>query len=269
MERGRGGRRARWVALGAIALAIGCGGSGARVEDGSGSGAPRSGGSSSGAEREGETARPASGWLGDVPRGGTLTYDVALCGAGGCGSGAGAATPRRVQMQVQEVVRRGSGIAVMLAPIGTPLDEEPVYPRWIVGEEGVLVGLDETASLTAAPGYAPIDESGRMVTEATENVAWRVPRDWLTPGRVIAGEEVSAGWRLAERIGDVEAPVAGRGCVRLEREEVGVRAAMLVCSNLGVIETTRTGGGGELIARWSLVAVDAARESGAEPQPLE
>lgn len=240
------------VSVSALALSLGCGGGGA----GSGAGSPEP---ASGSEQPASTAgatpeSPGLSWLTDVPPGGTLAYDVAL----------GESTTRRVQMRVQELVRRGSGVALLLAPVGTPLDEEPVFARWLVAEEGVLVGLDEHASLTTEAGYAPLDESGRMATEASESVAWRLPRDWLTPGRGIAGEEVSAGWRLAERLGDLEQPIAGRSCARLEREEAGERETLTVCANLGLVESTTTLASGEAGPHWTLVAIEGPPEAGTE-----
>ncbi|UJR81674.1 hypothetical protein [Sandaracinus amylolyticus] len=228
-----------------LALGLGCGpGSASTAAE------PTSGGELAAVEQPPSTSE----WLNDVPPGGTLSYDVAV------GDGA----PRRVQMRVQEIVRRGAGIAVLLAPVGTPLDEEPVYARWIVADQGELVGLDEHAALTTEPGYAPIDDAGRILTEAAETVAWRLPRDWLTPGVGVAGEEVSAGWRLAERVGDLSTPIAGRGCARLERDDAGERATLTVCANLGLVESTLTTASGTAGARWTLVAIDGPPEAGVE-----
>jgi hypothetical protein len=183
-----------------------------------------------------------------------LVYEVALADG----------ERRRVQMQVQQVVRRGHGVAVRLAPIGTPLDEEPVYPRWIVGDEHVLVGLEETAALTSEAGYAPIDEAGRMRTEVMEHVTWRLFRDWLLVGATVSGGEVSMGWRLAERIDDLDRPVTGRGCVRLERDEAGARIGLLVCANLGVVEQVRMSRSGTVEERWSLIRVEPPLRIGDE-----
>ncbi|MDQ3031160.1 MAG: hypothetical protein M3Y87_01990 [Myxococcota bacterium] len=234
-----------------ITLAVGCGAAGAGSE-------PARASTPAGPASEERAVETASAWLTDVPRGGTLTYEVTSGEA-----------PLRVQMQVQEVVQRGSGIAIRLAPIGTPLDDEPIYPRWIVGEPGVLVGLDATAALTTEAGYAPIDERGRIVTEATENISWRLPREWLTPGRVVAGEEASAGWRLSERVGEVSSPVAARGCARLERVEAGGTATLLVCENLGMIESTRSRADGQIEQRWQLVAVEGPRVASEHGDALE
>jgi hypothetical protein len=239
----------------AIALATGCG-----SRDGQAS----ESGESAGGEQEGssgaETAEASSPWLGDVPDRGVLTYDVSL---------ESAREPHTVRMQVQETVRRERSIAVRLAPIGTPLDDEPVYPRWMVGEASALVGLEETAALTTEAGYAPIDSSGHIRTEASDSVAWRVPSEWLTPGHAVGSEEVSAGWRLAERVGDV---VVGEGaqqvsahrCVRLERDEGGDHATLLVCANVGLIESVRTAANGTVEERWRLVSVAGPPPEGAE-----
>lgn len=238
-----------------VALALGCGGARAGSEPARASSPP-----ADPADEHTSAPPEASAWLRDVPRGGTLTYDVSSDERG---------TSVRVQMQVQEVVERGGGIAIRLAPIGTPLGDEPVYPRWIVGQPDVLVGLEATAGLTTEAGYAPIDQGGRIVTEATENISWRLPREWLTPGRVVAGEEASAGWHLSERVGDVTTPVPARGCARLERHEAGGAATLLVCESLGVIESTRSGAHGRIEQRWRLVTIAGPVAASEDGTPLD
>lgn len=231
----------RVIAL--IALTIGCGG---RAVEETRADPPRAEESTGG---EGAADAPAASiWLDTVPEGGTLTYEVVT----------DAGPARRVQMEVQEVVRRGASIAILLAPIGTPLDEEPVFARWLVGEGDVLAGLEQTASLTE-PGYAPLDDGGQMRTEAADNIAWRVPREWLTPGRAVGGEEASAGWQFAERVGDLAPPSTGRSCARLERTEAGTRAMLVVCANVGVVESSRTAADGAIEERWTLVAIEGPR----------
>ncbi len=236
--------RRAWVVGLALAALLGCGG-GAREGE-------RAETTTTGSEDAPRPPAPAA-WLSDVTEGARLAYDVTRQGG-----------VSRVQLDVQHVSRVGSSIAIRLAPVGTPLGEDPVYPRWLVGEVDALAALDETAGLTIEPGWSPLDATGHLHTEAAANVEWRVPERWLARGRALPGEEVSAGWTLAQHLGDVAEPIAARGCVRLERTEGTERLGLTVCASVGVLESSRTADDGTVIERWALASVGPIPSAGAE-----
>lgn len=195
------------------------------------------------AERADVAVEEEPGLLADLEQGDTLTYRV-----------------RRetgheldVQMRITRVVARGSSKAVQLSPFGTPMsDTAPVYPRWIIGTPSGLFGLLEHVALTA-PGFEPLDARGQLVTEARTNVAWRVPPAWLAPAAGAFETDPEEGWMLAGHEARVEGPVGGERCVRMERADGSLRTRMLVCANVGMMESTTTGAPAEAAQSWRLV----------------
>lgn len=194
-------------------------------------------------------------WLGELTEQGMLTYEV---------TPAGAEAPVEVRMLVQQRVIRGESVAVRLVPIGTPLGEEPIFPQWLIGTPDGMSGLDETASFTT-PGFVPIDESGRMRTEAASGQLWRVEARWIRAGEAASGTEAAVGWTLAERVGAIREPVRADDCVRLERSDEGATSVILACAGVGVVERRDAAGDG-VESLWRLTAVG---ERPQEPQELE
>jgi hypothetical protein len=209
-------------------------------------------GASAGAETTApatETAPPeadegsSSPWLAGLPDGAVLTYNVTSDDG----------EPRRVRMEVQQRLERGSSIAVRLAPIGTPLSETPVYPRWLIGSPDGLHAIEEYAAFTA-PGFVPIDAQGQLVTEAASNQQWRVESEWLRPDRLASGREAAVGWTLVERVGHVSEPLSAERCVRLERQEGESATTLVICAGLGLVEEIQRRDD-EVEQRWQLVSV--------------
>lgn len=186
---------------------------------------------------------PSASWLAALSADGMLTYRVRVNGG----------EERNVRMLVQQRVERGTSIAVRLAPIGTPLEDTPVYPQWLVGSSDGLRGLEEHAAFTA-PGFVPIDGEGRLLTEAASSEDWRVEPAWLRSGMLASGAEAAAGWSFVERLDAVDDPLHAERCVRLEREEGSLRTRQIVCADHGMIELSRSEGERE-IEHWRLVAV--------------
>ncbi len=182
-------------------------------------------------------------WLAAVPADGMLTYRVV--GADG--------QEHSVRMLVQQRVERGPSVAVRLAPIGTPLEDTPVYPQWLVGSSDGLRALEEHAAFTT-PGFVPIDAEGRLRTEAASAEAWRVDTAWLRADRLASGQEAAVGWTLLERVGVIDDPVHAERCVRLEREEGSLSTTMLVCADVGLVELRRSEEGRDR-ENWRLIAV--------------
>lgn len=164
-----------------------------------------------------------------------------------------AAEPTEVRMLVQQRVLRGGSVAVRLVPIGTPLGEEPVYPQWLVGTPESMSALDEAASFTT-PGFVPIDDTGRLRTEAASNEAWRVEARWLRVGVTSPGEEAAVGWSLQERIGTIREPLVADGCVRLERGDGSIRSIIVACAGVGIVERIERAGD-EQRSRWQLIEI--------------
>ncbi len=201
-------------------------------------------------ETSGAEATPSGdAWLTGLAADAMLTSEVQ------CSS----AEARVVRMLVQQRIERGASIAVHLAPIGTPLGETPVYPQWLVGTPDGLTALEEHAAFTE-PGFVPIDDSGRLVTEAASSEAWRVDPDWLRADRLSSGE-AAAGWTLLERVAAIDTPLHATRCARLERAEGSSRATLLVCADVGVVELERSEGTAR--ESWRLTAI------GARPEELE
>lgn len=194
---------------------------------------------------EDEAPTPPAGsrtWLAALPEGGVLSYEVSV---------ADEQAPMVVQMVVQQRVARGQSVAVRLAPVGTPTPDTPVYAQWLVGSPDGLRALEEHAAFTTA-GFVPIDQEGRLVTEAASSEVWRVESEWLRADRLASGREAAVGWTLLERVGAVDAPLHANRCVRLEREEGSLTTTLLICADHGLVERRVVREGAES-QRWSLV----------------
>lgn len=186
---------------------------------------------------------PERSLLADLDEGDTLTYRVRLANG----------RELEVQMRISRVEQRGGSVAAQLSPLGTPLSEtDPVYPRWVVGTDDGLFGLEEHVTLTE-PGFVPIGDDGALVTEARTNVAWRVPSRWFRPSAGAFDTDPEAGWVLAGHQERVEGLVRGERCVRLERSDGDLRTEMLVCSNVGMMESTARGATADAPQSWRLV----------------
>ncbi len=236
----------------AAALLAGCGGARAATSP-----SPTSAGDETTEAPSVAAAAPAEEgpiWLAAMAADTMLSYRVEMRGE----------AAEDVHMLVQQRVERGGSVAVRLAPIGTPLEGTPVYPQWLVGAVDGLRGLEEYAAFTT-PGFVPIDAEGRLLTEAASAEAWRVEPSWLRPGVLSSGGEAAVGWTLLERVATIDEPLHAERCVRLERAEGEVRTRQLVCSDVGVVELSRTQDD-TVVEEWRLVSV-GARPS--EPQELE
>lgn len=183
----------------------------------------------------------SDGWLASLSAEHVLTYRVSTD-----------AGEHDVRMVVQQRIERGGSVAVRLAPIGTPLEETPVYPQWLIGSSDGLCALEEHAALTE-PGFVPIDEAGRLLTEAASNEAWLVESRWMRAG-LASGGEAAAGWALLERVPRIEQPIEAERCVRLEQREGSTRTTQLVCAGFGVVELERSEDDA-VRERWQLVAI--------------
>lgn len=159
---------------------------------------------------------------------------------------------------VHEVVRRGPSVAVRLRPVGAPVgDSLVIFGGWLVaGVEGILA-LEPHVTL-GQPGFVPIDEAGRLVTEARGMVAWRVPPRWqAADARAFETDSVD-GWRLADSEPSMPGPVAGESCVRLERREDASTLTFVVCRNVGIFAMERRGEGDASDGSWRLVDLGAS-----------
>ena len=166
-----------------------------------------------------------------------------------------------VRMRITRVLERGGCTAVKLSPLGTELTETtPIFPHWIIGNEEGLFGLEQHVSLTE-PGFVPLDEHGEMVTEAASNIAWHVPPAWFEPSSETRAFETDPveGWTLAGHRDHVEGTVRGEQCVQLEREEGELRRRMLVCANVGMVESAMSGATDEDPFTWRLVDLGGPR----------
>jgi len=194
----------------------------------------------------------ASPWLSRLQEEGMLTYQV---------EGAAGEAPIEVRMQVQQRVSAAGNVAIRLVPIGTPLGETPIFAQWLIGTPESMSALEEGASFTT-PGFVPIDERGRLRTEAAGSEVWRIESRWLRAGSTASGTEVAVGWTLRERVGVIAEPIDAEGCVRLERSDASASSTLLVCAGLGVVERVERSGD-DVCSRWRLVAV------GERPAELE
>lgn len=164
-----------------------------------------------------------------------------------------------VRMRISTVIERGGSTAVQLSPMGTELsDTTPIFPHWVIGNEHGLFGLEEHVTLTE-PGFVPLDEEGEMVTEAASNVAWHVPPEWWDPAQAAFNNDPVEGWTLAGHRDLVEGTVRGEQCVELEREEGELRHRMLVCANIGMVESAMSGATDEDPFTWRLVDLGGPR----------
>lgn len=179
--------------------------------------------------------------------GDTLTYLVQ-----------GANGDHRAFYFVHEVVRRGQSVAVRLRPVGAPVgDSLVIFGGWLVaGVEGILA-LEPHVTL-GQPGFVPIDEAGRLVTEARGMVAWRVPPRWQSADARAFETDAVDGWRLAGSESRVPGPVAGESCVRLERREAASTLTFVVCRNVGIFAMERRGEGDASDGSWRLVDLGAS-----------
>lgn len=164
-----------------------------------------------------------------------------------------------VRMRISRVIERGSSTAVKLSPLGTELTETvPLFPHWIIGNEEGLFGLEQHVSLTE-PGFEPLDPQGQMVTEAASNVAWQIPPTWFEPAAGAFDTDPVEGWTLAGHRDHVEGTIRGERCVQLERQEGELRRRMLVCANVGMVESAMSGATDEDPYTWRLVDLGGPR----------
>jgi len=200
------------------------------------------------AEAELEAANP---FLGQLREDRMLTYRVTR---------ADQEAPAEVRLLVQQRIESAQSIAVRLVPIGTPLEEVPVFPQWVIGTPDSMGALDEAAQFTT-PGFVPIDDQGQLRTEAVDNLSWRVEARWLRAGTPPAGE-AALGWSLAERVGTIREPLRAEDCVRLERSDDVARMTLVVCAGIGIIRRVSSVEDEER-ERWELTAI------GERPTQLE
>ncbi|MCU0677227.1 MAG: hypothetical protein MUE69_31120 [Myxococcota bacterium] len=196
---------------------------------------------------EGSSNDDASLPFASLHAGDTLTYLVQ-----------GADGDHRAFYYVHEVVRRGPSVAVRLRPVGAPVgDSLVIFGGWLVaGVEGMLA-LEPHVTL-GQPGFVPIDEAGRLVTEARGMVAWRVPPRWQAADARAFETDPVDGWRLAGSEPSVPGPVAGESCVRLERREAASTLTFVVCRNVGIFAMERRGEGDASDGSWRLVDLGAS-----------
>jgi hypothetical protein len=196
---------------------------------------------------EASTEEPTSLPFASLHAGDTLTYLVQ-----------GADGDHRAFYYVHEVVRRGRSVAVRLRPVGAPVgDSLVIFGGWLVaGVEGMLA-LEPHVTL-GQPGFVPIDEAGRLVTEARGMVAWRVPPRWQAADARAFETDPVDGWRLAGSEPSVPGPVAGESCVRLERREAASTLTFVVCRNVGIFAMERRGEGDASDGSWRLVDLGAS-----------
>ncbi|MCS6799091.1 MAG: hypothetical protein NZ898_11270 [Myxococcota bacterium] len=204
----------------------------------------------------GSDPEPATAWLGELRDGETLTYLVHE----------ESGREHRVRMRVARVVRRGESIGIHLAPVGALFSEDaPIYPRWVIADARGLAELEPHVEFTV-PGWEPLDAEGRLRTEAADNLAWRVPVEWLRPGSASRPGDAVLGWTLVGYEPRVEGAVRAERCARIERADGGERVALLVCADLGVVEKRTVGEDGVAQRWWRLVDAGASREE-LDPEP--
>jgi len=235
-------------------LAIGCGAE--PVEEGGSDPPSDSADDTAGDEateepEEAAALASANPFLGQLREDGMLTYEVTLSDR---------EEPLEVRLLVQQRIESGHGIAVRLVPIGTPLEEHPVFPQWVIGTPDSMGALDEAAQFTT-PGFVPIDDQGELRTEAVDNLSWRVEARWLRAGTPPAGE-AALGWTLTARVGTIREPVRAEDCVRLERSDDVATQTLIACAPIGIVQRVASVEGEER-ERWQLTAI------GERPTQLE
>lgn len=173
-----------------------------------------------------------------------LAYDVESADGG----------HRTVRLRVEQLVRRGHGVAARLVPLERTPDEgeRSLIARWLAGDETGLYQISDTRDL-ADPGFVPLDSSGRVVT-TSERVVWRIPREWQaslsTPGSAL-----DQGWAVDELDLVLDGPVRGDRCARIVRQQSERTTRLLVCANLGIVEALDGDDQDLRSERWRLVEV--------------
>ena len=156
-----------------------------------------------------------------------------------------------VELLVQRLVRRGSGVAALLVP-HDDVGEVQCQPHWLVGDEGGLYRLEGLVDLKE-PGFVPLDQAGQLLGPSRGGVRWQLPAGW--PKQPPAPDR--QGWQIEELELVLEGPISGQRCARIRRDDEGASTRITVCADLGMVETVR----GDLERpeeRWSLSRIRRA-----------
>lgn len=177
------------------------------------------------------------GWLAALAEGDVMTYSVQ--------------TQDRdlvtVDLTVARLVRRGTGVAVLLSPTAAPGEVE-VESHWLAGDDHGLYRLPRHEDLED-PGFVPLDAQGRVQADSRRGAKWRVPTSWPQEGS-LEGE----GWELEELELTLDGPVRGQRCARIRRQRGERVTRLTICADLGMVELSR-GTEAHPSERWHLLRI--------------
>ena len=156
-----------------------------------------------------------------------------------------------VRFEAARVERRGHGVAVLLRPVSSAPGLE-LHSYWLVGDADGLYQLRRHASL-ADPGFTPLDDEGRAISEVRNADTWRLPRGWEDLNES-QGALPSDGWSIEELQMVLDGPVRGDRCALIVKRTSRPALRITVCSNVGIVELQQ-GELGQTGEHWELVQI--------------